>query len=146
MIFLHNYLRWLIFIGIGYLIFFLFYSLYKWKEESAENLKQKIKKNFLYILILTDFQYLLGIFLLVFYFLDNSIKEFSSIFKVKELRFILIEHPFLMTIFIFWMHFLNYKIKKLKTIKEVKWMIFFLFISAVILSIGIPWFRPLLRY
>lgn len=146
MIYLHSYLRWLILIGVLYLIILTSFYLIIKKNMDLENLKKILIKNFLFFLILVDFQFLIGIYLFISNLIEINLSNFFTIMKIKESRFLFIEHPVMMLIFIFWNHFMSRKIKKMGNIKQIKIILAYLIINFLILLFGIPWFRPLFRF
>ncbi len=152
---LHNWLRWLILIGIILIIFKIIYDYFKIQkleknQVSNSNLETSIsylKKFFLIFTIMVDIQFTIGILL---YFFNSSIMEslenISSIMKQKELRTIIIEHPIIMILFLVLIHLTNIKVKKLQNKDQYKTIIVLLFICIGLLVTGIPWFRPLIRF
>ncbi len=152
---LHNWLRWLILIGIILILFKIIYDYFKIQKqgkdkESNSYLETSIsylKKVFLIFTIMVDIQFTIGILL---YFFNSSIMEslenISNIMKQKELRIIIIEHPIMMILFLGLIHLTNVKVKKIQTQNQYKMIVILLFISIGLLVFGIPWFRPLIRF
>lgn len=145
MLHLHNYLRWLILLGIFYFLVLLIFLTLK-KEFDKVKIKEILKKNYFFLMIAVDIQFVIGLILFGLSIKEIYALDFSTIFKTKEIRFFVVEHPLSMLIFTFFMHFIHIKIKNLEDSKKLYTIAMYLIISFIFLVIGIPWFRPLLRF
>lgn len=151
LLFLHNFLRWLVVSGIAVILILLFVNNLKTlgqegnvsgKLVAAEWLK---KFAFRYSLVVT-IELLLGIAL---YLLSPSVLELwrniPEMMKQKELRMIAVEHPAMMILFTGIAHMISARLRKLDTLKNLRIALLLSLLGTAILLYGIPWFRPLMR-
>lgn len=137
----HNGLRWLVLLSLILAIVLAFYGWFAKKEWKGRD-----KSLSLILMIFMDLQFLVGMFLYIFFspITKLAFRDFGAAMKNPDLRFYVVEHALMMLIAVALVHIGRSVTKKdITGEKRHRAAAIFYTLSLVIILLAIPWDRAL---